>query len=328
MGDVLIDGQRDRDRSIHLVATAGPGQGRGHLSRAITVAAALRERGIPVSLELDAGGLDAGLEAVVSGLGVRRTTRPPDDAVVVVDMPDVSAASGRAPADRLVVFDDRGAFNGRAAIVIQPSLPTWEGTGSVDRVLAGFDYAPVAASYRALRDAADRTGSHGEPGRREVVICFGGSDPFDVTRRIARAVTAGVGWRTWIVVGPDYRPEVEDLADYVLRDPPDLPERLAACDLAVIGAGTMKFEVACLGRPALLLAAADDQLPVGPAFAASGAARWLGDGRSIDPERVERAVASLISDPTELAAIGSRARAVIDGQGADRIAEALAVLAG
>ena len=93
--------------------------------------------------------------------------------------------------------------------------------------------------------------------------------------------------------------------------------------LVVGGAGTMKFELALLGRPMVLLAVVDDQLPVGPPFAATGAAHYLGDGRTIDPAEVVTAVASLMADAPARAAMAERARALVDGRGADRIAAAV-----
>ncbi len=113
----------------------------------------------------------------------------------------------------------------------------------------------------------------------------------------------------------------------LVRDPFDLPHRLASADLAVVGAGTMKFEVACLGRPAILLAVADDQLLVGPSYAATGAAVYLGDGRKIATAAVAAAVAGLIADTARLESIGRAASDLIDGRGADRISTAILSLA-
>ena len=91
----------------------------------------------------------------------------------------------------------------------------------------------------------------------------------------------------------------------------------------VSGAGTMKFELALLGRPMILLAVVDDQLPIGPPFAATGAARFLGDGREVDPSEVVSAVAALMADGPARTAMGERGRTIVDGRGAERIAAAV-----
>jgi spore coat polysaccharide biosynthesis predicted glycosyltransferase SpsG len=89
----------------------------------------------------------------------------------------------------------------------------------------------------------------------------------------------------------------------------------------------MKFEVAYLGRPAILLAAADDQLRVGPAFAATGAAIYLGDGRSVDPDVVVGAIRTLLADEPGRARMSAIGRELVDGDGSTRTAARIASLA-
>ncbi len=251
-------------------------------------------------------------------------TGTPPGAVVVVDVPDVSKAVALAPAERLVVFDDRDVFAGEAALVVQPSMPAWAGPGRAARVLAGFDYAPVARVFVDGRAAGPRPATTPPA----VLVCFGGSDPALVTQRIAGVLAPARQWRTTTIVGADYAGSLEALPPGAVRDPADLPARLARADLVVMGAGTMKFEVACLGRPAILLAVADDQLAAGPPFAATGAADYLGDGRTIDADRVRQAVSELVADDARRAEMGRIAAAVVDGRGAERLGAAVLALAG
>lgn len=266
-------------------------------------------RGEPTAAEVDR----------LRDLGVR-SEEPSELDAVLVDLPDPNEIGDRWPANRLAIFDDREWFRGAAALVIQPSLERWSGPARAERVLAGYAYAPIRASLRELA-ASTRQGDEAT----EVLVCFGGSDPADVGGRVAPAIAVSGAWSTTIVVGPDYRGRLSDTGDaaVVVRDPPDLDRRLATAALVVGGAGTMKFELALLGRPMVLLAVVDDQLPVGPPFAAAGAARYLGDGRTIDPAEVATAVASLMADAPARAAMTERARALVDGRGADRIAAAM-----
>jgi spore coat polysaccharide biosynthesis predicted glycosyltransferase SpsG len=248
----------------------------------------------------------------------------PNDAAVVVDLPDLRAAPAVDP-DRLLVMDDRDTFDGRAAVVVQPSQPAWNGPGDAGTVLAGYDYVPISAAVRGLRAAA-LDFAVPAVGRR-VVVCFGGADPSDVTGRLVGELAA-LDADIEAIVGPSYRGSSDGWPVPAVRDPADLVDRLARADLVLMGAGTMKFDVACLGRPAILLAVADDQLPVGPAFAASGAARYLGDGRTLEPAVVAGAVEELLADHDERARLGYRAAAVVDGEGAERIAAVLERLVG
>jgi spore coat polysaccharide biosynthesis predicted glycosyltransferase SpsG len=265
-------------------------------------------------------------------LGIRIGPGVPDGSgLVVVDLPDPNEGLRFAPASRLAMFDDREWLRGKAAVVIQPSLPAWDGRAraAADNVLVGYAYAPVAAEVRRRRPTEVVVGRHGA-GR--VLVCFGGSDPEDVGGRLGTAIAAAAtraGGTVELVLGADYAGDLAgragDLA--IVRDPPDLLDRLVGADLAVIGAGTMKFEVACLGRPMLLTAVADDQLPVGPPFAGTGAALWLGDGRTLEPESAAEAVSGILASPDSRLELARRAHALVDGEGARRVAEALAELA-
>ena len=212
--------------------------------------------------------------------------------------------------------------------MIQPSLPAWGGRAAAGRVLAGFEVVPVAAAIRERRASGlgpttDLTGR-----RPRVVVCFGGSDPDRVTERIGPSLARTIGEEADvdIVIGASYGGPTSAWPIEPTRDPPDFVDRLANADVVLAGAGTMKFEVACLGRPMLLVAAADDQRPVGPAFAATGAARYLGDGRTIEPDAVVAAVRALLADDDARAALAATAARVVDGDGADRIATVIARL--
>jgi spore coat polysaccharide biosynthesis predicted glycosyltransferase SpsG len=312
---------------VRLVVTAGPFDGRGHVGRALSLGEALYELGVATELQLIAGSLSPNEAARASGasLSVVAADEPvPTDAAVVVDLPDPRAAPAVDPA-RLVVFDDRDTFAGRAAVVVQPSQAEWTGPGAAATVLAGYDYVPISASVRRRRESA--LGSPIEADGQRLVVCFGGADPSDVTGRLVGSLAA-LDADVEAIVGPSYRGSTEGWPVAAVRDPADLVDRLASTDLVLMGAGTMKFDAACLGRPAILLAVADDQLPVGPAFAATGAARFLGDGRTIEPGVVAAAVEMLLGDPVARARLGSRAAEVVDGQGAGRIATAIERLAG
>ncbi|HEY7130887.1 MAG TPA: hypothetical protein VH440_01490 [Candidatus Limnocylindrales bacterium] len=317
------------DRPRVLLVTSGDAtEGRGHVSRTVTLAQALGA-GASVAVSVLRGGLTPMDESRLAAAGAVRAPGLPEPAafeIVVVDLPDPNESVGPCPAERLVVFDDGARFRGAAAIVVQPSLPAWAGPGWADRVLAGAAVAPIRPELRRL--ATDPPPAADPP---EVVVCFGGSDPFDVTSRLVPAVAGAVTatadpLRASVVaiVGPGYRGRLAPDARWtILRDPDDLDRRLATALLAVIGAGTMKLEVAHLGIPALLVAASDDQLPVAAPFAATGAARYLGDGRTIDPGDVATAVSSLLADDGTRRAMGEAGRAAVDGHGADRLATAI-----
>lgn len=313
---------------VRLVTSGAPDEGRGHLARTLALAEALAGAGAIPTVELLRGEPTAAETAELARLGAlphgghEAVIEP---AAVVVDLPDPNEVADRWPANRLVVLDDRELLRGPTAVVVQPSLPAWSGAARADRVLAGYGYAPVRSGLRRL--AASPPPLADPP---EVAVCFGGSDPADVTARIVPPLAAAVGGaaRLTAIVGPGYGGTLEPGRAWdVVRDPPDLAVRLAQATVALIGGGTMKIELALLGIPAVVLAVADDQLPVGPPFAATGAALFVGDGRTIDPARAASALTRLLSDAAARRAMSRRGRALVDGRGAERIAAAVLDLA-
>jgi spore coat polysaccharide biosynthesis predicted glycosyltransferase SpsG len=308
---------------VRFVVAAGPTVGRGHLARALSLAEASWAH--PASLELELIGdtlTDAelaraeavGLRQVPAGEPLARA------AVAVVDVPDPGGLDARFDPSRLAVFDDRDVFAESAALVIQPSMGAWSGTGEARTVLAGYTFVPISAAIRRRQSMRQSMPIHGT--RPRVLVCFGGSDPAQVTGRLVPTL-ASLEADAQIVVGPRYRGPADGWPLPLLRDPPDLVDRLAAADVVLLGAGTMKFEAACLARPMVLLAVADDQLRVGSAFGATGAARYLGDGRTVDPAVVVEALAGLLADREARAELGAAGATLVDGLGADRIARAV-----
>ena len=318
--------------AVLLVGSAGPGEGRGHVARVVTIAEALRDAGATVAVDLLRGTLTPAEVGRLEAAGVMTGRGPsPTPAAVVIDVPAPDEVVSGWPADRLVVFDDGDRLTGDAALVIQPSLPAWRGRGAAGRVLAGYAYAPIRRSLRDLasdRASAAATATTGAA-RREVVVCFGGGDPADVSARLVPPIAGAVreergGGRVTAIVGRSYAGSLATGNGWtLLRDPADFDARLARATVAVIGGGTMKFEAAHLGVPAVIVAVSDDQPAVAPRFAETGAARYAGDGRTIAPSDVAATVRDLLADPERRAAMSRAGRAAVDGRGAERVADAV-----
>src|SRR5687767_12022074 len=110
---------------------------------------ALIDRGAEVSVELLRGRPSVAQAERLRGLGVRAGYPARVDAVLV-DLPDPDEVGGRWAADLLAVFDDRASFRGGAALIIQPSMDRWTGEARAERVLAGYEFAPIRASLQGL----------------------------------------------------------------------------------------------------------------------------------------------------------------------------------
>ena len=159
-----------------------------------------------------------------------------------------------------------------------------------------------------------------------VLLSLGGSSPRDVTEAVLQglAQTTGDLRIRCLTRQPELFSSfacppaigIEPLADS-LREP------LTWADLAILGAGSTRYEAAFLGTPALLVLLANNQHPGRLEFEALGCARFLRRPEALEGEPVTAMVTELLSSPERLVEMSRRGREVVDGKGADRIAREL-----
>lgn len=94
--------------------------------------------------------------------------------------------------------------------------------------------------------------------------------------------------------------------------------------VAVASLGVTAYELAACGVPAVLLSLTDDHAESASAFAAADIAISLGVHAGVADSAIADGVAALLADGARRAAMGARARALVDGRGAARIAAEIA----
>ncbi len=104
------------------------------------------------------------------------------------------------------------------------------------------------------------------------------------------------------------------------RDRFGLRELMLAADLAVCGAGMTLYELAATGTPAITVCMADNQRPNADAFARVGAAPTAGQAGDAGLEAAVEATLRTLVAPRARAEIAARARGLVDGRGAERVA--------
>jgi len=112
----------------------------------------------------------------------------------------------------------------------------------------------------------------------------------------------------------------------------DVPDRLAACHLAMTRAGASTIaELTCVGRPAILVPyphATDDHQTANARQLAEAGAAWLVPQPDFTAQALADRLSALLSDPAALRAAAEAARAWGTAQAADALADAvLAMLA-
>lgn len=196
---------------------------------------------------------------------------------------------------------------------------------------------PVGPEVRGASRAAGRAALGIDEGATCVLVAGGSQGARTINRAVAEAYADGPPFELIHLAGAR---QVDDTRE-LLRDPgpryrllgymDDFHDAVAAADLVVSRAGGSVFELAAIGRPAILIpyphATADHQ---------TGNARWLVDaGAAVvlpdaecTAERLRALIDELLGDPPRLARMAEAARTVARPDAAERIAQAVAELAG
>jgi len=189
----------------------------------------------------------------------------------------------------------------------------------------------LGVAYYPLRPEFQSTPPRAAPGRavRRLVVTFGGSDPDDQTARVLELLAQHrCPWDVIAILGPGYTGRAADVAGRtpaitLRRDVTDMAALFATADLAISSASGTALELAYLGIPALHLAISPDQRCRATALAAAGAGVNLGWHADVCDEDIWLALQALSSDFDRRAAQSRAGRALIDGRGADRVAQCI-----
>lgn len=195
-------------------------------------------------------------------------------------------------------------------------------------VVTGRPVGPeiVAASREAGRQALGIG-----PDEPCVLVAGGSQGARSINTAIATAYRDGAPFRLIHLAGER---NLDDVRAVLGGDPPpgydlrgyltEFHDAVAAADLVVSRAGGSIFELAAIGRPAVLVpyphATADHQTKNAQWLVDAGAAVLVPDGEC-DADRMRTLIADLLADPERLTAMGDRARSVARPDAADRIAD-------
>jgi spore coat polysaccharide biosynthesis predicted glycosyltransferase SpsG len=327
---------------VAFVTEGAADVGLGHVSRCLALARALEGEGARATFLVPP---EPGVAALLADRPVEVATRPwpthPGDAietlstaapdVVVVDSYKASPEFFRrllALGAPVVAVDDIAdrplpvdvVVNGGVAA---ESLPYPRDAGTV--LLLGSRYALLDPGYADLpaRPAPARVS-------RVLVTLGGGSCVEDLSAAIGAADAVVSAGTIDVAAGPFAASELDAAARSarnrvrIHRGRFGLRSLILEADLAVCGAGMTLYELSAAGTPAVIVCMADNQEPNAAGFADGGAARLA--GRAGAPglaAAIERELHRLAGDAAARAAVVARARALVDGRGAIRVAEHL-----
>jgi spore coat polysaccharide biosynthesis protein SpsF len=199
------------------------------------------------------------------------------------------------------------------------------------RLLAGAPYVLLRRELREL--AASPAGSPDSSRTPRLAVCFGGSDPRNLTWPVTEALLnavpsaeldaiAGPG------IGSERRAALLAHAEAAPRlhvhvDPPEIGVILGAASALITAAGVTAWEALFLGVPSILVTVADNQRVVAESVTARGAALDAGRAGADTPRRAAELALTLLRRPEDRAKLSAAGRSLIDGRGVWRAMDAL-----
>ena len=194
--------------------------------------------------------------------------------------------------------------------------------------LLGPRYAILKAEYgRRRRELKAKSGVV-----RRALVFFGGSDRTDMSSVAVEALSqpAFAHLAVDLVVGANnkHRTSLEERARkrpnttiHFARE--DLVDLMTAADIALGAGGTTTWERLCLGLPAIVVITAENQRLVSEALANAAVIDLVGDRTSATVATISERLAHCLAHPEQLTEMSSRGRSMVDGIGAERVAELL-----
>lgn len=286
---------------VLIRCNAGQQVGLGHVSRCLSLALALRDRGADVHFVL--GSADA--VPRVDGRGFSAEVLPEGDsgeafaAAVHHWRPDVLVLDARPayPLDfveeikkftrRLVILDDISEQRWAADQIYLPPTPSvlaldWDGFAGEKFI--GVEWMLLGDTFQPCAPCPPR-----DPFR--LLVTTGGSDPWRYMARLAAPLSQAcraLGMQLGLVVGPGFRDRRRQLDSYrslgehvtVFDAPPSMTAVYGWCDAAITVFCVSAYELAACGKLALYICPDQDHREHASVF------EKLGYGRIVSVERL------------------------------------------
>ncbi len=316
--------------------------GLGHFVRCLALAEQLQRRNQPVYFVSDFGGLawparqltrrnvpwvapDNDTPASLSKQAIAR-----DAAVLVVDSYAPDAAFFAALADRpfiVAAIDDEAKRQLPVDVLINQNF----GAEKLDYRTRPDTLRLLGANYALLRRniidrRRDAPARKHPPVATNVVLAMGGTDPHGLARTALLALGktgCPLAVRLIGMEAPTDPPALIAVDLETITGAPDVAEHFLWADLVLAAAGSTAWELACLGAPMVLVTAFENQRIVYDNLLRAGAAVGLGDAAKADADLWAAKLKPLLEDESRRALLGKTAAALIDGEGAAKVAAAL-----
>lgn len=213
-----------------------------------------------------------------------------------------------------------------------------------DFVVNGNLYAPelsykgrakflLGTKYLLMREEFAEVSLRGlKPNVEHVLITCGAADRDNVTLGILQILKSyepfeELHWH--VVIGPVFQHTAEiealiqDCHNVTLYYNPVMKKLMDFCDISISAGGSTTYELAACGIPTLLVIVADNQVRLAEEAERQGMAFNLGWNHELDATRLYSALNNLINDQAVREKMSRCGQELIDGRGAQRVANIL-----
>lgn len=320
--------------------------GTGHVMRCLALAQAWQDAGGTVSIavaELPDALLPRVTAEGVSLSRVHATPGSPEDAGetvaqahrlradwVVIDGDRFGSdfvKTVRAASFRVLLIDDfadRESFP--ADLIVNPNLgddgEPYRKRGATARLLMGPSYVLLRREFRqgAEKREIRQTGNR-------ILVTLGGSDPENLTPKIADALAYCSDLDVTVVAGAGYNKanELRKLKASSVRvvfNPPNMAQFMKDSDQAIIAAGGTLWELLSMGCAVLSYSRNIVQTRVVQALSHRGVVVDMGETRHFDPVKLAVSVKELVDSCMARERMTNLGRTLVDGLGTMRVVEA------
>lgn len=239
---------------------------------------------------------------------------------------------------RLVYIDDVLAFPYPCDVLLNYNIygtnadykRLYQGLEIVPEFLLGTSFAPLRREFQSLASRVVR--SQG----RDILISTGGSDcehiALELVEGIRKSDWGGISFHVIIgAVNVDKKliyDRAEDCSNIVLHENvKNMSVLMQACDVAISAAGSTLYELCVTQTPTVTYILADNQIPGAKGFEHHGILQCAGDVRRLGAKeltkRLLESAVELCGNYSERCRIAWKMSEVVDGWGAERIAESI-----
>ena len=340
---------------IAFRADASISIGSGHVMRCLTLAEALKERGIRVRFVCRE--LEGNLCELIEARGFEVLRLGPDSVSWEKDANDTAttladwekldwlivdhyALDGRwesklrEAAKKIMVIDDLADRAHDCDILLDQNYYSdmearYDGLVPAHCLkLLGPKYALLRTEFRKARESLKKR----DGTIKRLLIFFGGSDPTNETAKAIEAVKllGRPEIAIDVVVGNSNpnRGEIKRLCESMPNTTfhcqvDNMAGLMTEADLSIGAGGSATWERCCLGLPAIVLSLAANQVKIAKGAAAAGVASYLGDGRKTSSEWLCREIRRCLDNPDQLLIMSEKARKIVDSNGGERLCQAI-----